>query len=34
MIRRFQEHSGKAAVLEADGRKFADVTAERLGVAS
>ena len=34
MIRRFQEHSGKVAMLEADGRKFADVTAERLGVAS
>ena len=34
IIRRFQEHSGKVAVLEADGRKFADVAAERLGVAT
>ena len=34
IIRRIQEHIGKVAVLEADGRKFADVAAERLGIAA
>ncbi|MEO8594059.1 MAG: site-specific DNA-methyltransferase [Candidatus Solibacter sp.] len=32
IIRRYQEFSGKEAKLDADGRPFADVTAERLGV--
>ncbi|MCC6363074.1 MAG: site-specific DNA-methyltransferase [Bryobacterales bacterium] len=32
IVRRFQEHSGKKATLEADGRAFADIAAERLGV--
>ena len=32
IIRRYQEFSGKEATLDADGRPFADVTAERLGV--
>ncbi|MCC6363134.1 MAG: site-specific DNA-methyltransferase [Bryobacterales bacterium] len=34
IIRRFQEFSGKPATLEADGRKFSEVAAERLGVAA
>ena len=34
ICRRFQEFSGKTATLEADGRTFADVAAERLGVAA
>jgi len=34
IIRRWQEHSGKSAVLEADGRAFKDLAAERLGVTS
>jgi DNA modification methylase len=34
IIRRWQEHSGKTAVLESDGRAFKDLAAERLGVAS
>jgi len=34
IIRRFQEFSGKTATLEADGRKFADIAADRLGVAA
>jgi DNA modification methylase len=34
IVRRFQDHSGKAAVLDADGRTFADVAAERVGVAA
>jgi DNA modification methylase len=34
IVRRFQEYAGKAATLEADGRPFADVAAERLGVAA
>jgi DNA modification methylase len=32
IIRRYQEFSGKEATLDADGRPFTDVTAERLGV--
>ena len=32
MVRRFQEFSGKEAALDGDGRQFADVAAERLGV--
>ena len=32
IVRRFQEHSGKVAMLESDGRAFADVATERLGV--
>ncbi|MCX6621608.1 MAG: site-specific DNA-methyltransferase [Acidobacteria bacterium] len=32
ICRRFQAFSGKTATLEADGRTFADVEAERLGV--
>lgn len=32
IVRRFQEFAGKPAMLEADGRTFADVAAERLGV--
>ncbi len=34
IVRRFQEFAGKTATLEADGRAFADVAAERLGVAA
>ncbi|MBA3973366.1 MAG: DNA methylase N-4 [Candidatus Solibacter sp.] len=34
IVRRFQEFSGKQATLEGDGRKYADVAAERLGVAA
>ena len=34
VCRRFQEFSGKPATLESDGRTFADVAAERLGVAA
>ena len=34
IIRRHQEFSGKTPTLEADGRTFADVAAERLGVAA
>jgi len=34
ICRRFMDFSGKAATLEADGRAFADVAAERLGVAT
>jgi DNA modification methylase len=32
IVRRYQEFSGKEATLEADGRRFADLAAERLGV--
>jgi len=32
IIRRYQEFSGKEATLDGDGRSFADVVAERLGV--
>jgi DNA modification methylase len=34
IVRRYQEFSGKEAKLEADGRRFADLAAERLGVAA
>jgi len=34
IVRRWQEYAGKTATLEADGRTFADVAAERLGVAA
>jgi DNA modification methylase len=34
MVRRFQEFSGKQATLESDGRKYAELAAERLGVAA
>jgi DNA modification methylase len=34
VIRRWQAFTGKAATLEADGRTFADVQAERLGTNS
>jgi len=34
ICRRFQEFSGKTAVLDGDGRTFADVVAERIGVAA
>lgn len=34
IVRRFQEYAGKAATLAADGRPFADVATERLGVAA
>ncbi|WP_321471455.1 site-specific DNA-methyltransferase [uncultured Paludibaculum sp.] len=34
VVRRFQEFSGKQANLETDGRKYAELAAERLGVAA
>jgi DNA modification methylase len=34
IIRRFQEFAGKPATLDSDGRAFAEVAAERLGVAA
>jgi DNA modification methylase len=34
IVRRYQEFSGKEATLEPDGRRFADLAAERLGVAA
>ena len=34
IVRRYQEFSGKEATLEADGRRFGDLAAERLGVAA
>jgi DNA modification methylase len=34
IVRRFQEYAVKTATLEADGRTFADIAAERLGVAA
>lgn len=34
IVRRFQEYAGKTATLETDGRTFADIAAERLGVAA
>jgi DNA modification methylase len=34
IIRRYQEFSGKEAKLEADGRRFGDLAAERLGAAA
>lgn len=34
IVRRFQEYAGKTAILETDGRAFADLAAERLGVAA
>ncbi|MBX9601429.1 MAG: site-specific DNA-methyltransferase [Bryobacteraceae bacterium] len=34
IVRRYQEFSGKDATLEANGRRFADLAAERLGVAA
>ena len=34
IVRRFQEFSGKPVTLESDGRKFSDVAAERLQVAT
>jgi hypothetical protein len=33
IIRRWQEYSGKEAVLDGDERAFKDVAAERLGIA-
>jgi DNA modification methylase len=33
-VRRFQEFSGKQATLEGDGRRYAELAAERLGVAA
>lgn len=34
IVRRWQEYAGKTATLESDGRPFADVAAERLGIAA
>ncbi len=34
IIRRFQDFTGKPATIESDGRAFAEVAAERLGVAA
>jgi DNA modification methylase len=34
IVRRFQEFTGKAVTLESDGRKFSEVAAERLQVAT
>ena len=34
IVRRYQEFSGQTATLEADGRTFADIAADRLGVAA
>ena len=34
IVRRYQDFSGQTATLEADGRTFADIAAERLGVAA
>jgi len=34
IVRRWQEYAGKTATLEADGRTFADLAAERLGLAA
>jgi len=34
IVRRYQEFSGKEATIEADGRRFADLAAERQGVAA
>jgi DNA modification methylase len=34
IVRRFQEYAGKAVTLETDGRSFAEIAAERLGVAA
>jgi DNA modification methylase len=34
IVRRWEEFSGKQAVLEGDGRSFADLAAERLGIAA
>jgi len=34
IVRRYCEHAGKDAALESDGRAWADVAAERLGVAA
>jgi DNA modification methylase len=34
IVRRYCEHTGKDAALESDGRAWADVAAERLGVAA
>ncbi|MBV6418294.1 MAG: site-specific DNA-methyltransferase [Bryobacterales bacterium] len=34
IVRRYQEFSGKEATHEADGRRFGDLAAERLGVAA
>ena len=34
IVRRFQEYAGKTATLESDGRTFADIAAERLGIAA
>jgi len=34
IVRRWQEYAGKTATLEADDRPYADVAAERLGVAA
>ena len=34
ICRRFMEFSGKQAVLDGDGRTFANVVAERIGVAA
>ena len=33
IIRRWQEHTGQLATLEADGRLFKELAAERLGIA-
>jgi hypothetical protein len=32
IIRRWQEHTGQLATLEADGRLFKELAAERLGI--
>jgi DNA modification methylase len=34
IIRRWQEHTGQLATLEADGRLFKELAAERLGTAA
>jgi DNA modification methylase len=34
IVRRWQEHTGQLATLEADGRLFAELAAERLGIAA
>jgi hypothetical protein len=33
IVRRWEEHTGKLATLEADGRPFKELAAERLGLA-
>jgi DNA modification methylase len=34
IIRRWEEHTGQLATLEADGRLFQELAAERLGLAA